>query len=398
MTALRGICQGMTFVLDLRTLCVITAAICLSYGVGLALFNRAHIKRHNLMTFVCALTLIGMATALIGLRGVVSDFFSIVAANVMLYTGFSFFLYGFSQFRQINNRFSALSFALIVPLTLSFIYFTYLAPSLNTRLIIISSFLSLTLYMTAYNVHRGSANDTRLPVNVIVTSFCIVGTIELIRAINFILVPEDRFFNASQPSIYILQLSYLLGTLNVTITAFSLVWLINERLLTSLQEMSLKDNLTGFFNRHGLEQKLPAMISSAQHRQQPLIAMMCDIDHFKLVNDTYGHQEGDIILQRCAEAIRAQLPQQHLAFRYGGEEFLIILSQYELVRAKQLAETIRMTIEQSQFVQLPERHLTMSFGLTELSTLDNVESMVKRADQALYLAKSQGRNQVVVHQ
>ncbi|WP_423252464.1 diguanylate cyclase domain-containing protein [Vibrio vulnificus] len=74
------------------------------------------------------------------------------------------------------------------------------------------------------------------------------------------------------------------------------------------------------------------------------------------------------------------------------------MSQYELVRAKQLAETIRMTIEQSQFVQLPERHLTMSFGLTELSTLDNVESMVKRADQALYLAKSQGRNQVVVHQ
>ncbi|WP_413765759.1 diguanylate cyclase, partial [Vibrio vulnificus] len=81
-------------------------------------------------------------------------------------------------------------------------------------------------------------------------------------------------------------------------TAFSLVWLINERLLTSLQEMSLKDNLTGCFNRHGLEQKLPALISSAQHRQQPLIAMMCDIDHFKLVNDTYGHQEGDIILQR----------------------------------------------------------------------------------------------------
>lgn len=64
----------MTFVLDLRTLCVITAAICLSYGVGLALFNRAHTKRHNLMTFVCALMLIGMATALIGLRGSLATF------------------------------------------------------------------------------------------------------------------------------------------------------------------------------------------------------------------------------------------------------------------------------------------------------------------------------------
>jgi len=79
----------MTLTLDLRTLCIVTSCICLSYGIGLALFNRAHIKHHNLMTFVLALMLVGSSTGLIALRGLLPDFVSIVIANVMISAGFS---------------------------------------------------------------------------------------------------------------------------------------------------------------------------------------------------------------------------------------------------------------------------------------------------------------------
>ncbi|OQK46324.1 amino acid transporter [Vibrio vulnificus] len=387
----------MTLTLDLRTLCIVTSCICLSYGIGLALFNRAHIKHHNLMTFVLALMLVGSSTGLIALRGLLPDFVSIVIANVMISAGFSCFLHGYSKFRKIHNRFAQISLSLLIPLALSFVYFTYVAPSLSTRIVVVAAFMSLTLYMTAYNVRKGLASDSPVPVNIIAASFSIIGTIELIRAIYFSIWPEDQYFNASDASLFVLQMSYLFGTLNIAITTFGLVWLINERLISSLQEMSFKDNLTGFFNRHGLEQQLPQLVHTSQESQQPLSALMLDIDHFKLINDTYGHLEGDNILKRCAEEIQSLLPTEHLAFRYGGEEFLVILKSCNLSQAQKLAETIRQTIEAKQLAMLSGRSLTLSIGLTDLHPEDHIDNLIKRADQALYLAKSQGRNQVVAN-
>ncbi|HAS6348631.1 TPA: diguanylate cyclase [Vibrio vulnificus] len=386
----------MAFTLDLRTLCIITSCICLSYGAGLALFSRAHIKQYNLLTFVLALLLVGSSTILVALREFIPDFVSIMVANVLMSAGFSCFLYGYSQFRKSTNRFAQFSFFLLFPLTLGFAYFTYVEPSISARIVVIATFLSLTLYMTAYNVWKGAASDSRLPVNIIVASFSIVGTTELIRASYFFIWPEEDYFNGSNASIFVLQMSYLFGTLNIAITTFGLVWLINERLISSLQEMSLTDNLTGFFNRHGLEQQLPQLVHTSQKSQQPLSVLMLDIDHFKLINDTYGHLEGDNILKRCAEEIQSLLPTEHLAFRYGGEEFLVVLNNYDLLQAQRLAEVIRQAIELKKLTTLSGRGLTLSIGLTELLPRDGIDDLIKRADQALYTAKSQGRNLVVV--
>lgn len=386
----------MGFILDLRTLCIITSCICLSYGIGLALFNRAHIKRYNLLVFVAALLLVGAGAGLIALRGAATDFMSIIIANILIGWGFSCFLFGFSKFRQSNTGLAHLSGILLIPMTIGMAYFYYIEPSISARIVVIASFLAFTLFTTAYNVHRGLAKDSRLPVNVIVASFALFGTVELVRAIYFLLRPEEQFFSASDAAIFVLQLSYLFGTLNVAVTTFGLVWLINERLLETLKEMSFKDNLTDFFNRHALEQKLPLDIQSHLAQNKPLFALMLDIDYFKSINDTYGHQEGDAILQRCAQMFKSYLPNDHLAFRYGGEEFLVILYDCNLDSTIQTAENIRKSLELAQIAKVAGRSLTVSIGLAEMKPNDSVESLIKRADKALYQAKSQGRNQVVV--
>jgi diguanylate cyclase (GGDEF)-like protein len=162
------------------------------------------------------------------------------------------------------------------------------------------------------------------------------------------------------------------------------------------QEAAQTDGLTGLYNRHYAMRYLPQIWEEARLAQQPLSALMLDIDHFKVVNDEHGHDVGDNILQQFAGILRLFCRRTDIICRFGGEEFLIILPDTRLDTAIQVAERIRATLASRNLVTAGlALALTVSIGVAENQAQHkSVEALIKSADQALYRAKRTGRNRV----
>lgn len=160
-----------------------------------------------------------------------------------------------------------------------------------------------------------------------------------------------------------------------------------------LQQLATTDTLTGIFNRRRFNELLEADIARHQRYHSPLSLIFFDIDHFKQVNDTYGHQAGDQVLVQLTALVSGSIRTTDALARWGGEEFIILTSGCNLDCARQLAEKLRMAIER---LSLPEVGLiTCSFGVAEFREGDDQDALVKRVDQCLYQAKESGRNRVV---
>jgi two-component system cell cycle response regulator len=170
-----------------------------------------------------------------------------------------------------------------------------------------------------------------------------------------------------------------------------------------LKQVGLTDALTGVQNRRYFEHRCPVEIAQARRYKHPLACMFLDIDKFKRINDTYGHQTGDDVLRSVAGIIQSQLRSGDTIARYGGEEFVVLLPQSEVHHACQIAERIRSSIEQTQ-LPLPSGQLvrmSISIGLAMLpgknsagDTQHLAADLVAAADKALYQAKHKGRNRV----
>ena len=168
-----------------------------------------------------------------------------------------------------------------------------------------------------------------------------------------------------------------------------------------IQLMSITDPLTGVFNRGYINQHLPLEIKRAQRYGRAFSLVMCDIDHFKNVNDTYGHLAGDVVLQAFGGYLSSCIRQQvDWVGRYGGEEFLVVLPETDLEGAKILAERLRVAVEEGVVVTSGKSiQITASFGVTGCPAVPNQskitpERLLEEADNLLYQAKNDGRNRV----
>lgn len=166
-----------------------------------------------------------------------------------------------------------------------------------------------------------------------------------------------------------------------------------DQLNKELGKIAYTDRLTRIYNRWELEHKITEMIKLSEEEHTPVSLVFMDIDHFKQVNDTYGHDVGDMVLRATVELIKENLQPAHVFGRWGGEEFLYALPDTGLEEAKAFAEKLREQVETNCYVVV--RHITMSFGVTSITEEDDMDSLVKRADEALYMAKESGRNCVV---
>ncbi|MEQ9394054.1 diguanylate cyclase [Haliea sp.] len=165
----------------------------------------------------------------------------------------------------------------------------------------------------------------------------------------------------------------------------------------TLRQQSIKDPLTGLFNRRYLEETLEREMHRAKRNNSPLSLVMLDIDHFKQFNDRYGHPAGDLLLKEFGNNLRAHVRGQDIACRYGGEEFILVLPDATAAQAHERAETIRQSLVSLtvdyQGVRLPA--ITASFGVAAYPVDgDDWESLQRLADRALYYAKANGRDQV----
>ena len=168
----------------------------------------------------------------------------------------------------------------------------------------------------------------------------------------------------------------------------------------TLERLSTVDALTGLRSRRFVDEVLNVEFLRARRYRTPLAVIMADIDRFKQVNDTYGHQAGDAVLRGVAEAMRCMVRSTDVAGRYGGDEFIVIQPQSSIEGSAILAGRFRQMVEAARF-EVPGRRaplqVTMSFGVSQYRRAHtSPEDLVADADRALYTAKAQGRNRVVV--
>ncbi len=170
-----------------------------------------------------------------------------------------------------------------------------------------------------------------------------------------------------------------------------------KRLMEHLRENSLRDPMTGLYNRRFLEDYVGALVSSSQRRKASFAVLMLDLDFFKQVNDTHGHEAGDKVIKTLADLLARSVRGSDFAVRYGGEEFLVVLVDTGIEPALKVAEKIRAEVEATK-IPLPTGILqkTISIGVSEFpNDADTFWQVVKFADVALYKAKAGGRNRVV---
>lgn len=162
-----------------------------------------------------------------------------------------------------------------------------------------------------------------------------------------------------------------------------------------IEELSVTDHLTRLFNRLKLDEVLKSEFARAERFNSPLSFILLDVDYFKKVNDTWGHQVGDQVLVAVAQTLRSNIRNVDIAGRWGGEEFVIVSPETDARGAALLAEKLRASIQNIAFP--PVENITCSFGVAQLRPGVGIEDLIRNADLALYNAKAGGRNRVEIH-
>ncbi|MDR1701539.1 MAG: GGDEF domain-containing protein, partial [Sporomusaceae bacterium] len=186
----------------------------------------------------------------------------------------------------------------------------------------------------------------------------------------------------------------LLLQLIVSLPAYTLI--IKSYTDDALLLMATTDKLTGTTNRHAFLDAAEAVCKNSKRLHFPVAMLFLDVDHFKEINDTYGHSFGDTVLVRMAALIDSCLRESDLSCRYGGEEFVMLLPHADIQAARSVAERLLKEARQARFEEEPGFSFTVSIGIYAggCSSCDNVNDSIRFADAAMYQAKNSGRNQI----
>ncbi|UCE51245.1 MAG: diguanylate cyclase [Desulfobacterales bacterium] len=168
------------------------------------------------------------------------------------------------------------------------------------------------------------------------------------------------------------------------------------RMMEKLQKLAITDGLTKLYNSRSFYTQLELEVDRFNRYKHPLSLLLLDLDHFKDYNDNYGHLEGDKVLVRFSQIIKSCLRTNDSAYRYGGEEFTVILPETGGEEAKTVAQRIRKTLEAEKFMPIPGNQvkITISIGVTQYHPKEELSTFIQRADKAMYLSKENGRNKV----
>jgi diguanylate cyclase (GGDEF)-like protein len=187
-----------------------------------------------------------------------------------------------------------------------------------------------------------------------------------------------------------------LGLAVILLTMVLLFWQRSRQQAIRMAELATTDALTGLLNRRAIYELGQQEWDRSQRFNRPLTVLIFDIDHFKSINDGYGHGVGDAVLTVVAHKAKSAVRKTDIIGRIGGEEFLVICSETDADQAAHLAERMRAGIEAESFDEMPGRQVTISMGVAQRSEDADLETLVARADAALYEAKESGRNRVVI--
>ena len=331
--------------------------------------------------------------------------FSVLLPNFLMFSSIVLLLFGVSCFLNLNTR--RLPYYIYTGIfTALYLYYVLITPDVKTRIILFSALTIPIFFHTAYIIFCGSSKKLRkhaLGVGWLCIFFIAVNTLRILYA--FTQDRVDSYFSTPMMDGFFVLLSQGLTVL----LAFLLEVMIISSLFTKADEtaaeregllkrtrlLATTDSLTGVLNRRRTEEILKIKMERMRDYGTPFSLLLADIDHFKRINDTYGHQTGDRVLKDVTRIIKENIRSSDCLGRWGGEEFLIILPEESLNQALETAERLRRAIMGYEAYYLnTEERITVSIGVVEGSVSKDIEGLLTGVDDLLYRAKNKGRNRV----
>lgn len=271
-------------------------------------------------------------------------------------------------------------------------FFTLFDPNPPARIVISTLVTGLFFGFCAITIAKGDIR--RLPARYVFALLCGLHAVFVFSRLGFIYQADDQVISLAQgamiPPFFILETIIFL-----VLIAFAMQMLINETMTNELRKLAEIDPLTNTFNRRSFMMLMDKAVSAANRRQTLLSIFLIDLDHFKQINDKYGHGAGDDALCYFVAIASSCLRKEDVLGRIGGEEFAAFLPNARLVDAQLIAERLRSTVAERPFNSahgtIP---LTISIGITQCLPEESLEVSLQRADKAMYRAKEGGRNRI----
>jgi len=257
--------------------------------------------------------------------------------------------------------------------------------------ITIANFLSFPLTLaSAYTLYRADTSRFKSGAYLTAIPLFLYGLVSIFRFIQSFADRQAVLPGATWSNLFDVIALYVLSYLWIA----GFISMISQRLQSDLHDLAMNDALTRVRNRRAMQDMLNFEMRRVQTEVKDFSVLLLDVDHFKHVNDTYGHDVGDLVLQWMAQTLQSALRVQDIVARWGGEEFLVLLPDTDLEGALEIAERLRAIIEKTPVADASvQLNITFSGGVANSKTNRNVDVLCKVADQALYIAK-QTRNRI----
>lgn len=382
--------------LDLRTVAFVCAIISLLLAIVLRIAStRFPAKwRPALVDWSRALFVLPVGWLLLGLRGAMPMPAGILATNLTLFLGFALLAVASSRFAGRRPPFGLL-WLLGVLYVANNLAFGYFQESFTARTLLGSPLIALLFWLTARPLLGAFGRDGLVSHRITAAVF-IVGIALMAVRVSWEVVPAWRTSDAlDDTAMQMLVLFYL--PIAPLIATFGFLLMCADRANAELEQLATVDPLTGAWNRRALLEQCERSLALDRRQRRPSSLLLVDADHFKHVNDTYGHEAGDAVLRELVRRMHEVLRSEDIVGRLGGEEFVALLPGTAEAGACEVAERMRAAMQaENFFCRGEEIPLTISIGVGERETGEaDIAALVQRADRAMYAAKRAGRNRVV---
>jgi diguanylate cyclase (GGDEF)-like protein len=385
---------GLSFQFDIRSAIMIGA--CLNVLIALMLLTvRSALPiayKNSLRWWWLGLLMQPMGFVLIALRGVLPEFISIVLANTIIAFAVACFSIAMRTFTGIPLR-RGYAFSLVALATVFAGYFSIVQDLITVRIISLSFIHAALLIYGARGAYRNDASMTVVS-RVLMILFLFSALMMASRGVYELLAknPVSEVFSLHWTNV----MSYGMGSLLPIIGSIGFLLMCTEDSQKRLERAASEDPLTGIYNRRALAEFGLNEFARSRRHGSPLSVILLDIDFFKTINDELGHQAGDNALVETVRRLKAIIRREDYLGRMGGEEFIILLPDTNAAQAMVTAERIQQVFStEPMLLRNQKRIVTLSGGVTLLSSHDQLfDDVLRRADQAMYLAKMMGRNRM----
>lgn len=367
----------------------------LTFAIGLILYAKKHDRFLGLNTIGYSFLASATAFIILGSRNLLPEVVSTILPNGLIVLAISLLYIGISEFYQVLTRSMIWRCAMMILITLaSSFMLIYLTDNKPLAVVIISLMFVFVYSAIARTILVSDLYDDKFAryffgyTNLLWATYFVVRTLtSLIEYLH-----KDFITPGLMHSLAIVVYQSL-----VISTSFSLIWIVSSKLESELAHQASHDALTNIYNRRALDEIANKECSRSTRYKTPLSVIMLDIDHFKKLNDTYGHPTGDKALVDIATLLKDSLRIHDTAARYGGEEFILVLPNTNIDEAELIADKLRIAISEHSFFDKKgnELKITSSFGIASQTTaIQSWPEIINQADKALYEAKHSGRNTV----